>query len=208
MRAAMQASVGRSARLPRLGSLICCLLAAALAGSPASTEELPKEKGPARTVKMFDVFCLSQLPDIEGVAKVAGFGEFAPIKGKELDTYQPEVPAEDLRAWKFDDLGTELVLTAAKSRPDAEFQKAVPKFAKSKSVACSMLFPAVDAKDAVLKELVAILGRGPDETWEDGPMQVHAWSGETDKLLSHVYYYAPTQKGPKGVLSATSFVLD
>ncbi len=169
-------------------------------------QELPKEKGPARTVKMFDMFCLSQLPDLDGVARVAGFGEFAQITGKELERYQPEVPAKELHAWRFHDFEAEYVLTAAKSDPDAKFKKEVPKFSKSTNFACSLLIPAAESKEDLLAALVKLLGRKPDEGWDQGPMHVHAWSGQTDKLLSHVYYYAPSQKGPAGILSASTFV--
>jgi hypothetical protein len=176
--------------------------------SAIHAQELPKEKGPARTVKMFDIFCLSQLPDLDGVAKVAGFGEFAQITGKDLERYQPEVPAEDLRAWRFHDFEAEYVLTAAKSKPDAGFKKEVPKFAKSTNFACSLLIPGTEAKDPLLEALVKLLGRKPDQAWDQGPMHVHAWSAQTDKLLSHVYYYVPNQTGPAGVLSASTFVLN
>jgi hypothetical protein len=179
----------------------------ALAGS-FGAQGLPKEKGPARTVKMFDFFCLSQLPDLDGVKKAAGFGEFAQITGKELEQYQPAVPAEELHAWSFHDFGAKYVLTAARSKPDEEFKKSAPAFAKSTNAACSLLFPTDDPKEALFKELVALLGREPDETWDEGPMRVHAWSGQTDKLLSHVHYYTPAKDGPMGVLSASTFVKD
>jgi len=182
-------------------------LAAMLAlASSANAQGLPKEKGPARTVKMFDVFCLRQLPDLDGITKAAGFGEFAQITGKELERYQPAVRAEKLYAWSFHDLGGKFVLTAAQSKPDAQFKKSVPAFANSTSVACSLLFPASDPRDTLFKELVALLGRGPDKSWDEGPIRVHAWSAHTDKLLSQVHYYAPAKGGPMGVLSATAFV--
>jgi hypothetical protein len=179
----------------------------ALSG-PFSARALPKEKGPARTVGMFNIYCLSQLPDLEGVRQAAGFGEFAQITGNELEPYQPAVPAEELNAWRFHDFGAEYVLTAARTKPDEAFKQQVPAFANSTNVACSLLFPATDPRDAVLKQIVELLGRAADETWEEGPMRVYAWSGQTDKLLSHVHYYAPAQGGPTAVLSATTFVKD
>jgi hypothetical protein len=185
------------------------LLAAALALSGTLyAQGLPKEKGPARTVEMFNIYCLSQLPDLDGVRQAAGFGEFAQITGDELEPYQPAVPAEELHAWRFHDLGAEYVLTAARSKPDESFKKEAPAFAKSTSVACSLLFPATDPGEAVVKQLVELLGRPADETWDEGPMRVHAWSGQTSKLLSLVHYYAPARNGPAAVLSATTFVKD
>ena len=185
------------------------LLAVALALSGTlNAQGLTKEKGPARTVLMFNIFCLSQLPDLDGVRQAAGFGEFAQITGDELEQYQPAVRAGELHAWRFHDFGAEYVLTAARTKPDETFKQQVPAFAKSTSVACSLLFPATDPGEAVLRQIVALLGRAADETWEEGPMRVHAWSGQTDKLLSHVHYYTPAKDGPTAVLSATTFVKD
>ncbi len=195
--------------MDRSAKRLLCLAAMLVLANPLSAQEgLPKEKGPARTVKMFNFLCLSQLPDLDGVTKAAGFGEFAQITGEELQQYQPAVPAEELYAWSFHEHGAKYVLTAARSKPDAEFKKAAPAFANSTNVACSLLFPTSGPKEALLKELVALLGRPPDETWNEGPMRVHAWSGQNDKLLSHVYYYAPRKDGQTGVLSASTFIKD
>ena len=57
---------------------------------PCAAQSGAKETPAARTVKMFNVFCLSQLPDLDGVAKAAGFGEFAPITGDELKAHTPD----------------------------------------------------------------------------------------------------------------------
>jgi hypothetical protein len=200
---ALDCIMGTHAR--RFAFLLACALA--LSGSLCA-QGLPKEKGPARTVGMFNIYCLSQLPDLDGVRQAAGFGEFAQITGDELEPYQPAVPAEELNAWRFHDLGAEYVLTAARSKPDESFKKEAPAFAKSTSVACSLLFPASDPGEAVLEQLVELLGRPADETWDEGPMRVHAWSGQTSRLLSHVHYYAPPKDGPAAVLSATTFVKD
>jgi len=184
-----------------------CSLAATLALAwPLHAQRLPDAQAPARVVTMFNVFCLSQLPDLNGVTRAAGFGEFAPITGAELEQYRPQEPAEELHAWRFHDSSAEYVLTAARTKPNATFKKEVPAFANSTNVACSLMFPATAPEDAMLKELLALLGRAPDETWDEGQMRVHAWSGQTDRLMSHVQYMAPVKAGPTGVLSASTYV--
>jgi hypothetical protein len=190
-----------------VGHVLCLALSLALAW-PLDAQGLPKEKGPAHTVKMFDFLCLSQLPDLDGVTRAAGFGEFAQITGKELEQYRPTMPAEELHAWSFHDSGARYVLTAARSKPDEQFKKTVPAFAKSTNVACSLLFPTNDPKEALFKELVARLGRAPDQSWDDGQMHVHSWTDQNAKVLSHVHYYAPAKDGPMGILSASIFVKD
>jgi len=187
---------------------VLCVAAILAFLGPLAAQDLPPAKGAARTVKMFNFLCLSQLPDLDGVKKAAGFGEFAQITGRELQQYQPAVPAEELHAWSFQESGARYVLTAARSEPDAEFKKTAPAFAKSTNIACSLLFPTNGPKEAIYKELVALLGRAPDQSWDAGQMRVHAWSGQNAKLLSHVHYYAPRKDGPMGVLSASTFVKD
>ena len=132
---------------------------------------------------MFGVFCLSQLPDLEGVAQAAGFGEFAQITGAELEKYQPQVPAEELRAWRFHEDGNEFVLTASKSKPDSQFKAQAPEFANSTGFSCSLQIPAPKSKEAFLKEVVALVGRAPDETWIDGPLRGHGWTGRQPTIL-------------------------
>lgn len=194
-------------RLPqRLYIILFC--AAAVFAAPASAQEFPQEKGAARTVQMFRLFCLSQLPDFDGITKAAGFGEFAQIEGQELQSYQPRVPADELRAWRFHDHGVPYVLTAAKSKPDDAMKQHAPKFANSRSVACSLILPESEPHAPLLAELVKTLGRTPDQSWTEGSMQARSWTDERPKILSYIHYFTPTKPRQKGVLSATAFVLD
>ena len=190
---------------PIMRFTVVAIVALTLAG-PVTGQGLPKEPGPARTAKLFNFYCLSQLPAIEDVANAAGFGEFAELVGEELEKYQPEVPADELRAWRLRDFGSEFILTSARSKPDAEFKKEVPEFANSKSVACSLIVSSEDADEQLLKEMVSLVGREPDDAWDQGPLRVHAWTGKTDKILIIVHYYAPTKEGQNAILSATAFV--
>lgn len=165
-----------------------------------------QERGPVRKIQMFNFLCLSQLPDISGVTKAAGFGEFAQITGKELQEYQPSVPADELYAWSYHEEGDEYVLTATRGKPEPEIKTTAPAFASATSTACSLSFPTNDPKEALLKELVALLGRGPDKSWDEAGARVYAWSGQNQKLLSHVHYYEPHSAGPSGKLSASTYV--
>lgn len=184
---------------------IWAMVAFVLAG-PVHAEGLPDEPGPARTVKMFDVFCLNLVPNISRTADAAKAGNFAELKGKKLEKYQPQVRAEELRAWSYEDFGSEFVLTTARSKPDALFKKQIPQFADSKTFACSLTIPPKEPKTKILKEMVGLVSRDPDEEWKEGPFRVHSWAGQTDSLLILVYFYAPTKRGQGGVLSAVTAV--
>lgn len=165
----------------------------------ASAAELPPDAGAARTVAMFDIFCLSQLPDLEAIDRLAQAGEFEPVTGKELEKYQPEVKAEELKAWQYKDFEESFVLTTSRTLPDEQFKKDAPDFSDSTNYACSLVIPPQDAKDALLAEMGKVMEREADENWDQAPFKAHSWSGKTDKLLVFVYYYAPLD-GPKGGL--------
>lgn len=191
-------------RFPLL--LVALLIAAASA--PAQAEELPKEKGVARTVKMFDMFCLTQLPDIEGIERFAGFGEFAQILGADLRPYASGLPEEKVLAWRFHDLGAELILTATRAKPDEAFKQKHPAFAKARTVACSLLIPNDASREELVKALAHRLGREPDESLDDAGAHVSAWNSETAKGVSRVLYRAPADKSRKATLSASATVKD
>ena len=188
----------------RFGTYLAVTLALC---APAFAQEATK-KAPANMVNMFNVFCLSHLPDLKGIATAAGFGEFAEMVGDEVEAYQPEVRADALRAWKFHDGDDEYVLTSSQSKPDDAFKQALPAFAESTTYGCSLLVPTKQANAKILEDLSKLLGRKPDDAWDQGPMRVHSWSGQTDKLFSSVYFYAPPAGAPTAVLSANVFVKD
>jgi len=168
--------------------------------------DLPNEPGPARTVKMFDRFCLSLVHDQSKIEQAAAARDFTEIKGKELKEYQPQFRAEELRGWTYEDLGSKFVLTTAQSEPAAQLKQEAPEFAGSKGFSCSLIIPSKDSTEMILKEVVGLLGRDPDEAWAQWPQRVHAWTGKTDKLLAIIQYYAPIKQGPNAILSATAFV--
>ncbi len=209
-RRALRIAVGMPQRtlLITKSRIAMLLLALLVLAPPAAADELPKEKGVARTAKMFDMFCLTQLPDIEGIERFAGFGEFAQILGADLAPYRSGLPEEKTLAWRFHDFGSELILTATRAKPDEASKQKHPAFAKGRSVACSLLIPNDETREDIVKELVRRLGRQPDESRDDAGAHLYAWSNETPKAVSRVVYSAPAGKGGKASLSASAIVKD
>lgn len=196
-------------RLSLIALMVASFLGAAGALTwlaPAQAQGLPPDAGPARTAKMFDLFCFSQLPDIEGIASVAKSGEFTELSGAELQKYQPQVPADKIHVWQFDDLGSTFTLISTKSKPDAEFKKTFPAFANSVNYACSLITPGKDAKAGVLKEMTALMERAPDESWDEARVQVDHWAGQTETLLVQVFQYSSRDGKISNLLSASAFV--
>lgn len=179
---------------------------AAMLAASAAAQDLPEQPGPERTVKLFDLFCYAHLPDLDAVADIAAAGGFAELEGDELELYRPDAEAEALRAWRFDDFGAEFVLSTARSLPDDAFKADVPEFADSTSYACSLVIDNDDPAEALLDRTATLVGRAPDETWEQPPLRAHAWTGQTEELLVVLLYYAPLDGGTGGTLTSSVFV--
>jgi hypothetical protein len=188
-------------------SIRAVLLVLTIAALPAlgSAQTIPKTKGPTRIIGLFDFLCLKQLPDLNGIERAAGFGEFDQLTGEDLAPYAPQVPTEKLFAWRYHDHGEQFILTASQAKPDDEFKKQMPAFAGATNTACSLLVPSAKP-DPLLGELTRLMGRAADQTWQEGPMQVHSWTHQRPDALSYVQYYAPENAGAKAVLSASVFV--
>jgi hypothetical protein len=182
-------------------------LATAIAALPALgfAQTIPKTKGPTRTIGLFDFLCLKQLPDLNGIERAAGFGEFDQLTGEDLAPYAPQVPPEKLFAWRYHDHGEQFILTASQAKPDDAFKKKMPAFANATNTACSLLVPSAKP-DPLLGELTRVMGRAADQSWQEGPTRVYSWTHQRPDALSYVHYYAPENAGTKAVLSASVFV--
>jgi hypothetical protein len=205
MRALSQCQTSWAVAANRFSLLLCSLM---MLASAAPADELPKEKGVARTVKMFDMFCLAQLPDIEAIERFAGFGEFAQIFGADLAPYRSGAPDEKVLAWRFHDFGAELILTVRRAKPDAAEKHAHPGFANGRNVACSLLIPNDAPQADIVKELTTRMGRAPDETRDEADTHVAVWNNETPKAVGRVVFRAPVEKSAKAALSASASVKD
>lgn len=188
-----------------LRSAPICLVATLAAAVGATAQTIPKEEGAARTVGLFNFLCLKQLPDLGGIERAAGFGEFDQLTGEDLKPYMPQSPAEKLLAWRYHDHGERFILTAARSKPDDAFKKQMPAFANATNTACSLLVPSAKP-DPLLGELTRTMGRAPDSAWQEGATHVHTWTHQQGNALSYVHYYAPDKAGATAVLSASVFV--
>jgi hypothetical protein len=170
----------------------------------AIAAELPAKAGAERTVKMFDTFCFSQLPDIDAIAKIAK-GNFTPITGLALRAFGSDAPTDRLMAWKFEDLGSNYVLSATAGSLDAQAKKDMPEFAQAKSTACSFHAINNDPQREILSQMAALMDRKPDDTSKDSRFKIYHWGGVTDTLMVNIYYYAAAKGTPGGLLSVVLF---
>jgi hypothetical protein len=172
----------------------------------AWAQTAPAPEAAPRSVSLFKILCLHQLPALDDIAKAAGFGEYAEMDGDELEPLRSQIPDEELRAWRFHEPTGEFVLTAAKSSPDALLQAEAPEFAKATRYACSLLVPPSDPEAEVLNGLTQVLGHAPDESRQDGLRRVHVWREHSAKQLSQVYYYPSQPGGGASMLSASTLL--
>ena len=184
---------------------LASLVAAIALAAPAVAQDLPEDPGAARTVGMFDLFCFSQVPDITAIAAIAD-GSFDEIQGAERQQYLPTGMSGDVRAWRFSDLGQDYVLTTLRTAPDDAFKADFPDFAESTSYGCSLILPQQDPQADILREMTGLLEREPDESWDQEPLTVNSWSGQTESLMVNVFHYAPEDGRPGGLLSVVTFV--
>ncbi len=183
------------------------LVSLAVAALPliAGAQAIPKEKGPARVFGQFNFFCLKHLPDLEGVERAAGFGEYDQLLGDDLAPYVPDTPYERLVGWRYHDHGEEFVLTAMRAKPDDAFKVDTPAFASATAISCTLRVPNTKP-ELMLGELTRGIGRTPDKSWQDGATRVYSWTHQSSDGLSFIQFHVPENAGAKAMLSASVYV--
>jgi len=198
-------TIARGAHTLRPSVLLLALAGFAIVAGAANAQMIPKQKGATRVMGLFDFLCLKQLPDLNGIERAAGFGEYDQLTGGDLAPYAPATPSEKLFGWRYHDHGEEFVLIARRARPDADFAKREPAFAAAMETSCTLHVLAAK-HDTLLGELTRVMGRKPDQTLQEGSMHVYAWTHRRADALSYVRYYMPENAGAKAMLNASVFV--
>lgn len=183
-------------------------LAAALvpAARAAGIDLLPDAPGAERTVRMFDLFCMTHVPNL---ATITGFASanFEEITGAALDRYRPEVEPEELRAWRFAEFGADYALVITRSAPNRAFREAEPDFADATSYDCTLVLPAATPQGEIRAAMTALMAREPDDVFEAGNIAAARWDGRTEAMLVNVLHYGPASGAPGGGLKSVAFVL-
>lgn len=187
---------------PRI--MLAALIAATLATS-ASAQAIPKQKGPARVFGQFNFFCLKHLPDLDGIERAAGFGEYDQLIGDDLAPYMPDVPYTKLLGWRYHDHGDEFVLTAMRGEADDAVKREAPAYAAAIGTTCALRVP--NAQPALLLgELTRAVGRPADKTWLEGATRVYSWTHQKSDSLSFIQFHAPEIAGAKAMLAASLYM--
>lgn len=171
--------------------------------------ELPAVAAPspaaAHVVGLFSRLCYETMPDTEAAESNVG-DDWKALTGQKLDAFRPTANTTMLKAWSFSDEGSAFSFAISKAPMDEQGKADFPAFAEATNVACSLVLNATKAPPAsVLIELEKLLERQPDETYDEPPYNVSAWTGEAEGLLVVLYYYAPKSGDPGGVLAMTVF---
>lgn len=190
-----------SFRLPH----ILIVLAVATLPVVAAAQTMPKQKGPARVFGQFNFFCLKHLPDLDGVERAAGFGEYDQLYGEDLAPYIPDTPHEKFLGWRYHDHGEEFVLTAARGKADDAIQREAPGFAAATATSCALRVPNKNA-ELLLGELTRGVGRAHDKSWQEGSTRVYSWTHRAPKTLSFIQLHVPENAGAKAMLNASVYV--
>jgi hypothetical protein len=188
-----------------LSRVVLSSLTIALLAWSANAQTIAKQKGPARVVGQFQFFCLKHLPDLDGIERAAGFGEYDQLHGEDLAPYVPDTPYEKFFGWRYHDHSEEFILTAKRGKPDDAFKSAVPAYASSTETSCSLRAPN-GKPDVLLGELTRAVGRPPEKTWQDGATRVYSWTHQAPRALSYIQLYVPDNAGAKAMLNASVYV--
>jgi len=188
--------------IPRM--MLAALMTAALASS-AFAQAMPKQKGPARVFAQFDFYCLKHIPDLDGIERAAGFGEYDQLLGDDLAPYMPEMRYEKLFGWRYHDHGDEFILTAMRSEADDAVKREAPAYAAAMGTTCALRVPNTQP-GLLLGELTRAVGRPADKTWLDGAMRVYSWTHQKADTLSFIQFHAPEIAGAKAMLSASLYM--
>ncbi len=135
-----------------------------------SAQDLPNKPGPERTVKLFNMLCAAQLPNITPITKFAASAKLTELKGAALQSYQASVPADEIRAWQFSDFGGQHTLIVTRKKQNPKTMKVVSGFEKATSYGCTLMTPRRDAKADILTHLIKLTGRKPDSEFDQGPL--------------------------------------
>jgi hypothetical protein len=186
--------------MPTRRSLIVAMLL--LLPLAATAQNIPKQKGPARTIGLFDFMCLKQLPELELIERAAGFGEFDQLIGEDLEPYKPAVAAEKIFAWRYHDHGERYILVAQRGKAQSADVPDAPDFTGATKTSCSLLVPS-ESPDRLLGELTRLIGRAPDKNIQDGGTHIYGWVQKSAAVASYITYYTPEKAGERAGLTAT-----
>ena len=189
-----------------VGSVLLAFALAAPVPALAAGDILPDGPGAKRIVRLFDLFCMTHVPNLETIAEIAS-ANFEELKDKALERYRPAREPEELRAWRFSEYGGEFALVTARQAPGAGASPPDPAFAAATSYDCTLVLPDDIAQSDIRKELTTLMARAPDDTLKAGPVHAARWNGRTPEMLVNVLHYGPANGEPGGGLKTVAFVL-
>lgn len=179
---------------------LAVLLSTALARPASASPEA------VHVVSLFSRLCYETMPDMAAAEAHVG-DDWTALDGKALEAFRPAAETTKLKAWTFSDGGGSFSFALSQSPMDEQGKTDFPAFADATNVSCSLVLNATEAPPpAVRTKLAELLEREPDETYDEDPFKVSAWTGEAEGLLVVLYYYEPQSGAPGGVLAMTVFV--
>ena len=98
--------------------------------------------------------CLKQLPDLGGIERAAGFGEFDQLTGEDLKPYAPQVPTREAARLALSRSRRAVHSDRRASQARRRIQEEMPAFAKATNTTCALHVP--EAKTARRSPLGAI----------------------------------------------------
>lgn len=182
-------------------TLAATLLWIGLTGPAAASPEQAEH-----VIGLFSRLCYEPMPDLDAV-EAAVDPAWQPLAGEELEGFRPSADTALLKAWNIVDQGGNFSLAISSGPMDEQGQADFPAFSDATNFGCSLVLNATEVPPgAVQAGLEKLLEREADESFEQGPLDVSAWTGGSDEILVILYHYAPKSGAPGGLLSMTVFL--
>jgi hypothetical protein len=139
------------------------------------------ESGDATEVNSVFVFnrvCYGQVPNLEGIRRMAGQLAWTPVEGADLDGFKPEGTVDTIEAWDAP-IGQRVFRVAVTQGPlNEQLKGTFPDFASGSSTSCTLVLDGQDPADSFIAQLTALAGKEPaSRDVADGGQLTTTWAG-------------------------------
>ncbi|MEO0498137.1 MAG: hypothetical protein AAF141_12350 [Pseudomonadota bacterium] len=130
------------------------------------------------SIFVFNRVCYGQVPNLEGIRRMAGQLAWTPLEPGDLEAFEPQGGADTVEGWDAP-IGQRVfrVITAQGDVPPA-LVNTFPDFANGQSTSCTLVLDGTDKSDVFIAELTGLAGKEPAsrDVATDGQLST-TWAG-------------------------------
>ncbi|MEO0636410.1 MAG: hypothetical protein AAFY73_07160 [Pseudomonadota bacterium] len=158
-------------------------LALTLTGGSAFAQQAPvvpdsTDASDVNSIFVFNRVCYGQVPNLEGIRRMAGQLAWTPLEPGDLEAFEPQGGADTVEGWDAP-IGQRVfrVVTAQGDVP-APLVETFPDFADGQSTSCTLVLDGQDKSDVFIAQLTDLAGKEPAsrDVASDGQLST-IWAG-------------------------------